>query len=80
MGLLDEDVIGVYRSIIDTKKIEVGFNRQAGRRDTTALLDLTVVQTDGAGGKFVRKHSSAAVDQFAKCSGQLVNRAEAEFK
>ncbi|MFJ3462030.1 hypothetical protein [Achromobacter spanius] len=78
-GLFDADVINAYRAIVQSRKLEVGFNREAGGRDVTSILDLTVESTQWVDGKAKRKHSDAAVDQFVECSSTLLDEVEANL-
>lgn len=79
-GSLSDAAIDVYRGIIDSGILEVGFNREAGGRDVTVVLDLTVAETKFVGDGVRRQHSNAAVTEFARCSARLFEDAEANLK
>ena len=70
----------VLRGIIESDVLEVGFNREVGGRDVTIVLDLTVADTQFVGTQAQRKHDSAAVDEFIKCTTRLFEDGVASLK
>lgn len=79
-GLMGEAANDVLRGIVESKVLEVGFNRTAGDRDVTIVLDLTVAGSQVVGTRLQRKHSNAAVAEFITCSTRMFEDGVAHFK
>lgn len=75
VGALDEDVVAAYAGIVDSRKLDIGFNRTAGQQDVTTTLDLTVIDSQMGQNEVIRKRSNAPVDEFFACTGSLLKMA-----
>lgn len=80
VGRMEGAALDVLRGIIESNVLEVGFNREAGGRDVTIVLDLTVVDTQFVGTQVRRKHSEAAVDEFTRCITRLAEDGVASLR
>lgn len=80
IGRMEGAALDVLRGIIESNVLEVGFNREAGGRDVTIVLDLTVVDTQFIGTQARRNHSGAAVDEFIRCTTRLAEDGAASLR
>ena len=76
-SLFDPTVLNLYKEIMDSGKVTVGFNRKKGGMDVLVPIDLSVSDAESPDGdKVVRKRSNEAVSNFAICSTTLLNQAK----
>ena len=76
-SLFDPTVLNLYKEIMDSGKVTVGFNRKKGGMDVLVPIDLSVSDVEYLDGdKVVRKRSNEAVSNFVTCSATLTNQAE----
>jgi hypothetical protein len=71
VGLLDAEVVAVYKSISEQKQMTIGFNRKPGQQDVTAIIDLTVIDMQIRDGEFIRARSDVPVADFIACTSEL---------
>ena len=76
-SLFDPKVLDLYKEIMDSGKVTVGFNRKKDGMDVLVPIDLSVSDAESPDGdKVVRKRSNEAVSNFAICSTTLLNQAK----
>lgn len=75
VGAVDKPVMDALASIINNRKLVVGFNRKPGQQDVSTLLDLSVSDVAQAGVEVVRKRDDTAVPEFAACMSSLTGKA-----
>jgi hypothetical protein len=74
-SLFDPTVLDLYKEIMDSSKVTVGFNRKKGGMDVLVPIDLSVSDVEYLDGdKVVRKRSNEAVSNFVTCSATLLNQ------
>lgn len=75
VGAADKPVMDALSSIVEDRKLVVGFNRKPGQQDVTTVLDLTVSDITRVGVEVVRKREDTAVPAFAECVSLLTDKA-----
>ena len=76
-SLFDPTVLNLYKEIMDSGKVTVGFNRKKGGMDVLVPIDLSVSDVEYLDGdKVVRKRSNDAMSNYAICSTTLLNQAK----
>lgn len=77
---LDEDVLGVYKDIVDGVPITIGFNRTKGGLDVLVPLDLNVAEsTITADGSIKRRRSNEMLIQFLECVTDVTEQAQKQL-
>lgn len=75
VGAAGKEVMAALASIVEERRLMVGFNRKHGQQDVVAELDLSVTDISQAGGQIIRKKDDTTVPQFAACVRALTNKA-----
>ena len=74
-SLFDPKVLDLYKEIMDSGKVTVGFNRKKGGMDVLVPIDLSVSDAESPDGdKVVRKRSNDAMSNYVICSTTLLNQ------
>ena len=77
----DPTVLNLYKEIINSGKVTVGFNREKGGMDVLVPIDLSVSDAEYLDGdKVVRERSNEAVSNFKICSATLLNQMQESLK
>ena len=71
-SLNDKSVMGIYREMMASKKITVGFNREKGGMDVLVPIDLNVIGVESVGDRLVRKRSKETMRNFTECNSKLM--------
>lgn len=71
MAQVDEATVAAYASMLEQSRFELGFSRRAGRKPSTVIVDLSVVDTRVVGGQVLRTRSRAVADDFGACTVEL---------
>ena len=80
-SLFDPTVLNLYKEIMDSGKVTVGFNRKKGGMDVLVPIDLSVSDVEYLDGdKVVRKRSNDAMSNYAICSTTLLNQVRESLK
>ena len=78
---LDEDVLKVYKDIVDGVPITIGFNRRKGGLDVLVPLDLNVAEsTIIADGSIKRRRSNEMLLQFLECAADVTEQAQKQLQ
>jgi len=72
-SLNDKSVMGLYREMMISKKITVGFNREKGGMDVLVPIDLNVIGVESVGDRQVRKRSKETTRNFTECNSKLMD-------
>lgn len=75
VGVVDKQVMDALSSIVEDRKLVIGFNRKPGQQDVSTVLDLAVSDVAQAGVEVVRKREDRAVPEFAACMSSLSAKA-----
>ena len=67
-------------SIVEDRRLVVGFNRKPGQQDVATVLDLAVSDVSRTGGEVLRKRDDTAVPEFAACMGLLTDKALKKYQ
>lgn len=80
VGAAGKEVLAALASIVDDRRLMVGFNRKQGQQDVVTELDLAVTDISQAGGQIIRKKDDTTVPQFAACMRALTEKALKQFQ
>lgn len=75
VGAAGKEVMAALASIVEERRLMVGFNRKHGQQDVVVDLDLSVTDISQAGGQIIRKKDDTTVPQFAACVSALTDKA-----
>ncbi|MEO7861758.1 MAG: hypothetical protein ABIU05_15250 [Nitrospirales bacterium] len=78
---LDEDVLKVYKDIVDGVPVTIGFNRRKGGLDVLVPLDLNVAESMiTADGSIKRRRSNEMLLEFLECVTDVTEQAQKQLQ